>query len=97
MCGKTGKVFYKMGNLGDKSSTSGLGFENRWSHASLVGSAECVGVNVCINSFLIMYYHCCQCVLLLTLLCPFTDRLLSEAGIITAAVAEGNSRVWGVI
>lgn len=26
MCGKTGKVFYKMGNLGDRSSTWYLGF-----------------------------------------------------------------------
>jgi len=73
MCGKTGKVFYKMGNLGCRSSTwclgSGSVFGNRRSF--LIVTAECVGVNVCINSFLIMY---CECVLLLKALHPFTDR-----------------------
>lgn len=38
-----------------------------------------MGVNVCINSFLIMYYHFCECVLLLRLPHPFIDRVLSEA------------------
>lgn len=71
MCGKTGKVFYKMGNLGDRSSTrcvvSGSVHENKWSCSPDCSSGvtgECVGVNVCINSLLIMYYHFYECVLL---------------------------------
>lgn len=84
MCGKRGKVFYKMGNLGDRSSTWCLGFgsvlENSWSCRPVCLSgvtAERMGVNVCINSFLIMYHHFCDCVLLLRLLHPFIDRVLS--------------------
>lgn len=40
-------------------------FENRWSCSSVCSScvaADYVGVNVCINSFLIVYYHFSECV-----------------------------------
>ena len=46
MCGKTGKVFYKTGNLGDRSSTPGLRLWQRVREdvvvRSLVSSSECV-------------------------------------------------------
>lgn len=82
MCGKTRKVFDKMGHFGERSSTlwfrlldKGISSSVCWSGAA----AEYVGVIVCVNSFLIAYYHFCECVLLLRLLHPFIDRVLSEA------------------
>lgn len=52
-------------------------FENRWSCSSVCSSGvatDYVGVNVCINSVLIVYYHFSECVLLLRLLHPSIYR-----------------------
>lgn len=72
-CG--GKVFYKTGNyLGGRSSASGL-CNLFFFTIACENVCECV----CMNSFLIMYYHSCECVLFSRLFCPFIEGVLSEA------------------
>lgn len=79
-----------MGNLGDRSSTlcidfgrvlkiAGLAARFAFAYFLLLLQLKYMGVNVSKYSFLMMYHHFCDCVLLLRLLRPFMDRVLSEA------------------
>lgn len=75
-----------MGNLGDRSSKLLLDSGSVLKIGDLVArftypilQPKYIGVNVCKYSFLMVYHLFCDCVLLLRLLHPFMDRVLSEA------------------